>query len=380
MKKKNLLTPGPTPVPAEVLLAMAKPTIHHRTPEFQAIFKEMNEGLKYVFQTKNDIFTFASSGTGAMEAAVANLLSAGDTAICVEGGKFGERWTELCKAYGVKTAVIKVEWGKAVTAAEIKKALEENKEAKAVFTTLCETSTGVLIDLKAIAAVVKDTPAVLVTDAISALGGVELKPDEWGVDVVVAGSQKALMIPPGLGFCSVSAKAYKLVEASKSPRYNFDMRAAKKALDKNDTAYTPAVTLCIGLNESLKMIKKETLETAIARQSLLADAIRAAMKGLGLKIFAKEPSDVVTSVCVPEGIDGAALVKTMRADYGVSIAGGQAQLKGKIFRIASMGYMNEFDVMIGISCLELVLARLGYKFEKGAGVGAAEEALLKQTV
>ena len=377
MKKKNLLTPGPTPVPSEVLLAMAKPTIHHRTPEFQAIFKEMNEGLKYVFQTKNDVFTFASSGTGAMEAAVANLLSSGDKAICVEGGKFGERWTEICTAYGVKTVVLKVEWGKAVEPAAIKKALEENKDAKAVFTTLCETSTGVLIDLKAISEVVKSTNAVLVTDAISALGGVELKTDDWGIDVVVAGSQKALMIPPGMAFCSISEKAYKLVQASKSPRYYFDMRAAKKALDKNDTAYTPAVTLCIGLNEALKMIKQETLEAAIARQSHLAKAIRAAMKGLSLKIFAQDYSDVVTSVCVPEGIDGAVLVKTMRADYGVSIAGGQAHLKGKIFRIASMGYMNEFDVIVGISCLELVLAKLGYKFTKGAGVGAAEEVLLK---
>ncbi len=377
MKKNHLLTPGPTQVPAEVLLSMSKPTIHHRTPEFKAIFKEVNENLKYVFQTKNDIFTFASSGTGAMEATVANLLSAGDTAICVQAGKFGERWTEICKAYGVNPVVIDIEWGLAVEPSVIKKALDENKEAKVVFTTLCETSTGVLTDIKAIADISKNTDAVIVTDAISALGGVELKTDEWGIDVVVSGSQKSLMIPPGLAFCSVSPKAWKLVEASKSPRYYFDMRAAKKALDKGDTAYTPAVTLCIGLNEALKMIKTETLEKVIARQSKLAAAIRSAVKALGLEIFAKNPADVVTSISLPETIDGNVLVKTMREVYGVGIAGGQAQLKGKIIRIASMGYMNEFDAIIGISCLEIVLLKMGYKFEAGIGVGAAEKEFLK---
>ena len=377
MKKNHLLTPGPTQVPTEVLLSMSKPTIHHRTPEFMAIFKEMNENLKYVFQTQNDIFTFASSGTGAMEATVANLLSAGDTAICVQSGKFGERWTEICKAYSVKPVVIDVEWGYAVDPAAIKKAINENKEAKVVFTTLCETSTGVLTDIKAIAEITKNTDVVIVTDAISALGGVELKTDEWGIDVVVCGSQKSLMIPPGLAFCSVSKKAWKLVEASKSPRYYFDMRAAKKALDKDDTAYTPAVTLCLGLNQALKMIKSETLEKAIARQSKLATALRIAVVALGLKVYAKNPSDVVTSISLPETINGGTLVKTMREVYGVGIAGGQDHLKGKIIRIATMGYMNEFDVIIGVSCLEIVLKKMGYEFEAGIGVGAVEKELLK---
>ncbi|MBU1044110.1 MAG: alanine--glyoxylate aminotransferase family protein [Candidatus Omnitrophica bacterium] len=376
MKKNHLLTPGPTQVPTEVLLAMSKPTIHHRTPGFMAIFKEMNENLKYVFQTKNDIFTFAASGTGAMEATVANLLSAGDTAICIQAGKFGERWTQICKAYGVKVVVIDVEWGLAVEPAVIKKALDENKDVKAVFTTLCETSTGVITDIKAIAEITKNTDAVIVTDAISALGGVELKTDEWGIDVVVCGSQKSLMIPPGLAFCSVSLKAWKLVEASKSPRYYFDLRKAKKALDKDDTAWTPAVTLCIGLNEALKMIKLETLEKAIARQSKLAKALRSAVVALGLKVYAKNPSDVVTSISLPETINGGALVKTMREVYGVGIAGGQDHLKGKIIRIATMGYMNEFDVIIGVSCLEIVLKKMGYEFEAGSGVGAAEKEFL----
>ncbi|MFH1460692.1 MAG: alanine--glyoxylate aminotransferase family protein [Candidatus Omnitrophota bacterium] len=377
MKKKYLLTPGPTPVPTEVLLAMSKPTIHHRTPEFKAIFKEVIENLKYVFQTQNDVFTFAASGTGAMEAAVVNLLSSGDTAICVRGGKFGERWSEICQAYGIKTVDIDVEWGKAVEPSVIEKALKENKNVKVVFTTLCETSTGVLTDIKAIAQMMKNKDAILVTDAISALCGVDLQTDKWGVDVVVAGSQKGLMIPPGLAFCSISPKAWKLVEKSKSPRYYFDFRSAKKALDKSDTAFTPAVTLCIGLNEALKMIKKETLEVTFARHSKLARAVRAAMQALGLKLFAKSPADDITSVCLPEHINGEELVKTMRDTYGVSVAGGQAQLKGKIIRIAQMGYMNEFDILTGISCLEIVLAKMGYVFEPGVGVGAAEKEFCK---
>jgi aspartate aminotransferase-like enzyme len=218
--------------------------------------------------------------------------------------------------------------------------------------------------------------AVLVTDAISALGAIDLQTDAWGVDVVVAGSQKGLMIPPGLAFCSVSPKAWKLVEKAQCSRYYFDFRLAKKALDKTDTAFTPAVTLCIGLNEALKMIRVETLEKIFARHQRLAKAVRAAMQAIGLKLYAKKPSDAVTAVCVPEGIDGEKLVKTMRSDYGVTIAGGQEELKGKIFRIAQMGYMNEFDIITGISCIELVLGKMGYAFECGKGVGAAERVLL----
>ncbi len=377
MIKKNLLTPGPTPVPQEVLLSMTKPTIHHRTPEFRKIFKEVNDNLKYIFKTQNDIFTFTASGTGAMEAAVVNLLSPGDTAVCVGGGKFAQRWSEICKAYAIKTITIDVEWGAAVNPEDIEKALDQNKHIRAVFTTLCETSTGVLTDIKKIAEITGKRDTVLVTDAISALGGEELETDKWGIDVVVGASQKGLMIPPGLAFCSVSPKAWKLVIQSKSPRYYLDFRAAKKALDKGDTAFTPAITLCIGLNKSLKMIKEETLEKAVQRQGRLAAAVRKAMQALGLRIFAKNPANVVTSVCLPQGIDGDLLVKMMRKDYGVTIAGGQAHLKGKIIRIGSMGHMNEFDIITGISCIELVLSKMGYKFELGAGVGAAQRELLK---
>lgn len=378
MRKNYLLTPGPTPLPPQVQEALSRPIIHHRTPQFQAILKEATEGLRYVFQTKNDVYTLASSGTGAMEAAVVNLLSAGDTAICIEAGKFGERWTELCKAYGITADVVSVEWGKAVDPEEIKNRLKANPKIKAVFSTLCETSTGVATDIQALGKVVKDTEAVLVVDAISGLGAIDLKADEWYCDIVVSGSQKGLMLPPGLGFISASAKAWKLIEVSKSPRYYFDLRAAKKALASTDTPYTPAISLIIALNEVLRMMKQEGLENIFARHKKLADATRAAVKALGLELFAPTAgSDVVTAVKVPAGIDGEKLVKTMRDTYGVTIAGGQSELKGKVFRFAHMGYIEEFDIIVGVSCLEKVLAQMGYKFTMGSGVRAAQEVFLK---
>ncbi|MDD4980306.1 MAG: alanine--glyoxylate aminotransferase family protein [Candidatus Omnitrophica bacterium] len=378
MRKNYLLTPGPTPLPPQVCQAMAQPIIHHRTPQFQAILKEATEGLKYVYQTKGDVFILASSGTGAMEAAIINLLSPGDSAITVEGGKFGERWTEICRAYGINCDVIKVEWGKAVTPDEIDKRLKANPKIKAVFTTLCETSTGVATDIAAIGEVVKDTEAVLVIDAISGLGAIDLQTDSWFCDVVVSGSQKGLMLPPGLGFISVSPKAWKLIEASKSPKYYFDLKEAKKALDKTDTPFTPAITLIIALCESLKMLKEDGLEKVFSRHKKMADATRSAMKALGLELFAPlAASDVVTAVKAPQGIDGEKMVKAMRDTYGVTIAGGQAELKGKVFRIAHMGFIEESDIIAGIACLEKVLHQMGYKFALGSGVKAAEEIFLK---
>ena len=374
--KNYLLTPGPTPVPPESLKAMAKPIIHHRTPQFQEILKETEKDLKYVFETKNHVLIFTASGTGAMEGTVCNLLSPGDKAIVVRAGKFGERWGELCAAYGIEFIPIDVEWGKAVEPEQIKKILNKESKVKAIYVTLCETSTGTATDIQKIAAITKDTQAVLVVDAISALGAVPLKTDEWGIDVVVSGSQKGLMIPPGLAFVSLSEKAWKFVEASKLPKYYFNFKVYKKSIEKNDTPYTPAVNLIIGLNEALKIIEKDGLASVIARHKKHAQAVRAACKALGLELFAPDAySDAVTSVKVPEGIDGTKLVKTMRDKYGVAIAGGQAQLKGKIFRIATMGYITAADLKIGIETLETVLAESGYKFEKGIGVKALEKAL-----
>lgn len=378
MRKNYLLTPGPTPLPPQVCEALGQPIIHHRTPQFQVVLKEVTEGLKYVFQTKNDVFILASSGTGAMEAAVSNLLSPGDTVITVQGGKFGERWTEIAQAYGINAEVIDVKWGEAVSPSEIEKRLKANPKIKAVFTTLCETSTGAASDIEAIGKTVKDSAAVLVVDAISGLGAIDLKTDAWSVDVVVSGSQKGLMLPPGLGFISPSPKAAKLIESSKCPKYYFDLKEAKKALDKTDTPFTPAIGLIIALNEALKMMKQDGLENIFARHKKMADAARAAIKALGLELFAPAAaSDVVTAVVVPAGIDGEKLVKTMRDTYGVTIAGGQAELKGKVFRIAHMGHIEEFDIIAGISCLEKVLTQMGYKFNLGAGVKAAEEVFLK---
>jgi len=374
MQKRYLLTPGPTPVPTEALLSMARPIIHHRTPQFKEILIEAVDGLKYIYQTKNDLFIFSSSGTGAMESSVSNILSPKDKAIVIRGGKFGERFTEICQAYGVETIDIDVEWGKAINPELIQKVLDENKDAKAVYATLNETSTGVINDIKSIGKIVSKTDAVLVVDVISGLGSVELKTDEWNVDVAVGGSQKGLMIPPGLAFVTVSKKAWKLVETSTLPKFYFCYKAAKKAADKDDTPWTPAVSLIIALVEAIKIIKEDTLEGALARQKKMADATRAAASALGLDLLAPDAaSDAVTSIKLPDNIDGAKLVKTMRDVYGVGIAGGQAQLKGKIIRIASMGFMTQWDTIVAISCLEIVLKQMGYQFELGSGVKAAEE-------
>jgi aspartate aminotransferase-like enzyme len=379
MRKNYLLTPGPTPLPPQVLEAMARPIIHHRTPQFQAILKEASEGLKYVFQTAGDVFILASSGTGAMEAAVANLLSAGDTALTIQAGKFGERWTEICSSYGINAEPLDVEWGRAVDPKEIERMLKANPKIKAVFATLCETSTGVANDIEAIGKVVKDSPAALVVDAISGLGAIDLKTDAWSCDAVVCGSQKGLMLPPGLGFVSFSPKAWELAESSRCPKYYFDLKEAKKAYDKTDTPFTPAITLIIALNETLKMLKQDGLENVFARHRKMAEATRKAVKALGLELFAPTAaSDVVTAVNVPQGIDGEKLVKVMRDSHGITIAGGQSELKGKVFRIAHMGFIEEFDIIAGIVCLEKVLAQMGYKFVLGVGVKAAQEEFLKK--
>src|SRR3989338_8716048 len=275
MKKNYLLTPGPTPLPPQVCEALARPIIHRRTPQFQAVLKEVTEGLKLVFQTKNDVFILASSGTGAMEAAVVNLLSPGDSALAIQGGKFGERWTEICQAYGITAEVMDVEWGEAADPSQIEKKLKANPKIKAVFTTLCETSTGVTNDIEAIGKAVKETAAVLVVDAISGLGAIPLSTDAWSCDIVVSGSQKGLMLPPGLGFISVSPKAWKLIESAKSPKYYFDLEAAKKALEKTDTPFTPAINLVVALSEALNMMKADSLENIFLRHKKIFSRLSA---------------------------------------------------------------------------------------------------------
>ncbi len=370
-----MLTPGPTQLPAQVYQALSRQIIHHRTPQFQQCLKEAWEGLKHVFQTQNDVYLLASSGTGAMEASVCNLLSPGDKVITVESGKFGERWTEICQAYEIEKKVIKIENGKAVGADHLRKIFQAEKNIKAVFTTLCETSTGVTTDIEAVAKVVRETTSVLVVDAISGLGATDLQTDHWGVDVVVAASHKGLMLPPGLGFISVNPKAYTLVERAQLPRYYFDLRLAKKALGKIDTPFTPAIHLVIALNESIKLIKQRGLANQFVYVARLAQATRQAARALGLTLFADESciSNVVTAIQVPRGIDGEALVKRMRDHYGISIAGGQEELKGKIIRIAHMGCLDEYDMLTGIACLEKVLKELDYPLVPGTGLSAAQK-------
>jgi len=378
MQKKYLLfAPGPSPIPPDVLLAMAEPIIHHRAPAYVKLLEEVREGLKYLFQTKKEVLIFASSGTGAMEGAVTNTLCAEDKALVVQSGKFGERWAEICSAYGVHAKIIHVEWGKAVDPELIKKALEVEPTIKAVFIQASETSTGVMHPVKEIADIVKNYEnTILVVDAITGIGVFDLPTDKWNLDIVVGGSQKALMLPPGLAFAAVSDKAWGLVEKSTLPKYYFNFKKELKGIKDNQSAYTPAVSLVVGLKEVLRQIKEEGLENVFARTDRIARAVREAMKALGLQLFAPDsPSNAVTAVVAPEGIDGQKVVKVLREKHNITIAGGQNQAKGKIFRIAHFGYMDTYDIVTVVSAVEMVLKELGYAVELGKGVKAALEVL-----
>ncbi len=377
--KRLLMTPGPTPVAPETQLAMAQPMIHHRAPAFMDILKQVREDLKYLFQTEQEVLMFAATGTGAMEGAVANTLSPGDTALVVDGGKFGERWTELCQVYGINADVIKVEWGHAADVQEVTRRLDANPAIKAVFIQANETSTGVQHPVQELAQVTKKRPGtILVVDAISALGGYPLPMDEWGLDIVVAGSQKAMMLPPGLAFAALSPKAWEFVKTSRCPKYYFDFAKQMKSQQKNQTAYTSAVTLTLGLQQVMGWIRAEGLEKIYARNRKLSAAAKAAMKAMGMELYSKQnPSDVLTAVLAPAGVDGQKVVGKMR-EKGIWIAGGQAQAKGKIFRIAHMGFIDEQDLLGTIGALEIVLNDLGHKVELGAGIKAAQAILGKE--
>lgn len=375
--KTRLFSPGPVMVPETVLLKMAEPIFHHRTPRYENLFGEVSEKLRKLFMTEGDVFVTASSGSGAMETAVVNTLSPGDKAVAVRGGKFGERWYELCVAYGIETIAIDVEWGHAVTPEQIKNAIDGNPGVKAVFTTMSETSTGILTDMKAIGAVVKQYDDIaLVTDAVSGLGVHELNQDEWGVDLVVSGSQKTIMLPPGLGFVSVAKDSWGIVERSTLPKYYWDLKKYKKSLASNQNPFTPPVSLIVGLNETLDIILGEGLENMWARHQRVGDAMRAGVKAMGLTIFPKDYSNVLTAINMPEGVNGGALVKALKAN-GIYPAGGQAQLKGKIIRIAHIGYLDDFDVLIALAGIEKSLKEIGFTgFTPGESVKAAQAVLV----
>ena len=380
MLKRYLLAPGPTQVPPEVLLAMARPIIHHRAPEFATLFGQIRQDLKWLFQTEADVLTLVSSGTGGMEAAVSNFLSPGEKALFVNGGKFGERWGKLCKAFGIQATEIKVEWGEAVDPQAIAEALKRDPLIKAVYVQASETSTGVAHDTRAIAEIVRNREqTILVVDAITALGVFDLKTDAWGIDVLIAGSQKALMLPPGLAFISVSDKAWGLADKAKNASFYFNLKKEREAQQKNQTAYTAGVSLMIGLKEVLTMLRAEGLGNVFSRHARMAQAMREGMKAAGLSLFPKQnPSDALTVVSTPDGVDGQAVYKNLREQYGITAAGGQDHLKGKIFRISHMGYIDTFDVIQALAATEMVLKGLGYPIKLGAGVGKAEELLCQK--
>jgi aspartate aminotransferase-like enzyme len=379
MKQDILLTPGPTPLPPQVREALGRPIMHHRTSQYRALFKRTLQGMQAVMQTDKPVICFTSSGTGAMEAAVVNLLSPGDEAIVVLGGKFAERWQSLGKAYGISAVTVPVAYGDAVDPTQVASALSAHPKAKAVFTTLCETSTGVVNDIQAIAAITRNSPALLVVDAISGLLADECRTDAWGIDVVVTGSQKGLMLPPGLAFLSLSERAWTLVDQAKCPRFYTDLRLYKKALADDDTPFTSAVSLVMALDEALKIILETGVPQMIQRCALMAQASRAGMQALGLSLFAKRPSNGVTAVNVPAGVDGKKLTATMYERSRVMAAGGQGDMAGKIFRFAHMGYISPDDVVAGLSAVEDALGVLGQKVSVGAGVKAAK-ALLRSPV
>jgi aspartate aminotransferase-like enzyme len=374
MKKYQLMAPGPTPVPSEVLLAMAQPIIHHRTPEYEALFVEVRAGLKRLVQTSQEVIPLACSGTGAMEAAVVNTLSAGDTVVVVSAGKFGERWLELGRAYGVEIIELKAPYGETVPAERLAETLKAHPGVQAVLVQHSETSTGVLHDVRAYAAVTRSTDAILVVDAVSSLGIADLAMDAWGVDVVVAGSQKGLMLPPGLGFCALSDKAWAKNTTSRLPKYYFDLAAERKTVVKNEAHFTPAVSIVIGLRTVLAMLEREGLANVLRRHDRLARATRAGVEALGLGLFCRAtPSPAVTAVLAPPGVNSEQIVTAYSTAHNITIAGGQGEMKGKLFRLGHMGYAAEFDVIVALAALEQVLADLGQPVDFGAGVRGAQK-------
>ena len=378
MLKRYLLAPGPTPVPAEILLSMAAPIIHHRSPDFLPVLDSAKKGLQWLYQTKNDVLILSSTGTGGMVGAVNNFFNQGDEVLVVNGGKFGERWTKICQAYGLKVEEIVVEWGYAVKPEEVEERLKKNKNLKGVFVQATETSTGVYHDIQMLSSIVrKYEDTLFVVDAISALVAHDLRTDEWGIDIMVGGSQKGVMLPPGIAFVSVSEKAWKKAETSKIPKFYFNFKKERENLAKNQTNFTSPVTLIIGLNAGLKMLQAEGLENVFKRHERLAHATRKAVQAIGLALYPKEsPANSVTAIMTPPGIDGQAVYKNLREKYGITTAGGQDKAKGKIFRIAHLGYSDRFDIITAIAGIEMVLKGMGYPVTLGTGVAVAQALLM----
>jgi aspartate aminotransferase-like enzyme len=377
MIKQYLLSPGPTPIPNEVTLAMSETMIHHRTPQFNKVFEEARQGLKALFGTKGDVLILASSGTGAMEAAVSNLFSPGDKVLVINGGKFGERWLNIANAFALDPIEVKVEWGQAVKVDVVEKQLKLHPDIQSVMLQASETSTTVLHPVKEIANLTKNGPLFLV-DGVTAVGVLPVPLDEWGIDALVTGSQKALMLPPGLGFIALSERAWQKTKKAKLPRFYFDLNLERKNQAKGSGAFTPAVSLIFGLRASLNMMAREGFDRVYARHARLARATRAAATAMGLKLLAPDsPSPAATGIFLPDGLDADKVLDYLRDQMGIILAEGQDQLKGKAIRIAHVGYMGAFDVITAIAALEMALRKFGAEIPFGRGVAAAQEVLME---
>ncbi len=379
--KKRLFTPGPTPVPEQVMLRMAQPMIHHRNPEFMEILTRVHQDLQYLFQTKQPVLVLTCSGTGGVEATMTSMFSSGDKLICVNGGKFGERWVDMAKKFTGNCVEVKVQWGTSVQPDEIIKTLKEHPDAKAVYFTHSETSTGTATDVKAMAKAIREhSNALVCVDGITAVGAHELRFDDWEIDVCVTGSQKGLMMPPGLALVALSERALNAIETAKLPSYYLSLKKALKSYKDNDTPFTPAVSLIIGLDESLQLIKQEGIENIWKRHQKLSAACRTGCEALGMRLFSNSPSFAVTPVWLPEGVEWKAFNKVLKLENGITVAAGQDDYAGKIFRISHLGFYDELDMLTVIGALELTLKKINHPFEVGSGVAAVMKAFLEEPV
>src|SRR3954447_9687307 len=378
MRKPRLMTPGPSAVPEEVLLELARPVIHHRSAEAKQVIIEVAAGLKEVFQTEHDVLILTASGTGAMEAAMVNTVPRGGKALVLAAGHFAQRWINIAKAYGIDAVALETPWGQPVDPDRVAEALRQHPETVGVFGTLSETSTGTGHPVEAIGRVVAQTPAVFAVDGISGVGAMECRTDAWQIDLLCVGSQKALMLPPGLAFLAVSPKAWAKIEAFDAPAFYFNLKAARKKMAEFDTPYTPAHTLILGLRQALKRITTEGIENVWSRHRRMSEACQAGVQALGLELFSSRPAEGLTAFRVPEGLKDSQIRNPLYERFGITTVGGQDKLKGKIVRIGHMGYTDELDVISGLAALEMVLADVGFDFEAAQAVTAAQRVLIGQ--
>lgn len=378
MQKPRLMTPGPAPVPEDVLLELARPVIHHRSAEAKEVITEVAGGLKEVFQTKNDVMILTASGTGAMEAAAVNTVPPGGKALVLSAGHFAARWANICKAYGINAISLETEWGRPVDPAQVAEGLRQHPDTVCVMGTLSETSTGTGHPVEAIGKIVAETPAVFAVDGISGVGAMECRTDEWNIDLLCVGSQKALMLPPGLAFVSVSQKAWAKIDAFNSHSFYFNLKSARKKMQEFDTPFTPAHTLILALRTALKRIKAEGIENVWRRHRLMSEACQAGIQALGLELFSARPAEGLTAFRVPSGLKDSDIRNKLVERFGITTVGGQDKLKGKIVRVGHMGYTDEVDVVGGLAALEMVLSDLGLDIEPGVAVTAAQQVFMGQ--